>query len=106
MALRITTIDQADRLILDFYRCAMLPLSADADPDGSNHADDLSTVGVDLATPPSAAADWNGDVFRRAGHRPAFRHGPGRVGAAEQCRRGHQRTGIGSSDPEYRRRAS
>src|ERR1700731_2934364 len=25
-ALRVTTIDQADRLILDFYRCAMLPL--------------------------------------------------------------------------------
>jgi len=29
MALRITTIDQADRLILDFYRCAMLPLRHD-----------------------------------------------------------------------------
>ena len=28
----MTTIDQADRLILDFYRCAMLPLSAGADP--------------------------------------------------------------------------
>jgi acyl dehydratase len=42
MALRITTIDQADRLILDFYRCAMLPLSADADPDSADHDDDLS----------------------------------------------------------------
>ena len=29
-ALRMTTIDQVDRLVLDFYRCAMLPLSADA----------------------------------------------------------------------------
>ena len=28
-ALRMTTIDQADRLVLDFYRCAMLPLSPD-----------------------------------------------------------------------------
>jgi len=72
MALRITTIDQADRLVLDFYRCAMLPLSADADPDGSNHADDLSTIGADLATPPSAAADWNGDAFRRRVTGPHF----------------------------------
>ena len=28
-ALRMTTIDQADRLVLDFYRCAMLPASPD-----------------------------------------------------------------------------
>ena len=27
-ALRMTTIDQADRLVLDFYRCAMLPLES------------------------------------------------------------------------------
>jgi acyl dehydratase len=33
VALRMTTIDQADRLILDFYRCAMLPLSPGAGPD-------------------------------------------------------------------------
>ena len=32
-ALRMTTIDQDDRLVLDFYRCAMLPLSAEADRD-------------------------------------------------------------------------
>src|SRR6201992_1396473 len=64
MALRITTIDQADRLILDFYRCAMLPLSAGADPDSADHDDDLSKIGADLAAPPSAAADWNGEAFR------------------------------------------
>ncbi len=29
-ALRMTTIDQVGRLVLDFYRCAMLPLSPDA----------------------------------------------------------------------------
>ena len=39
-ALRMTTIDQADRLVLDFYRCAMLPLRPDAGETG--HADDLS----------------------------------------------------------------
>lgn len=72
MALRITTIDQADRLILDFYRCAMLPLSPDGDPEGSNHADDLSTVGADLAGPSSAAADWDGDAFRQRVTGPHF----------------------------------
>jgi acyl dehydratase len=74
MALRITTIDQADRLILDFYRCAMLPLSAGAgaEPEGSNHADDLSRIGADLAPPPSAAADWDGDAFRQRVTGPHF----------------------------------
>ncbi|PQM46118.1 Beta-methylmalyl-CoA dehydratase [Mycobacterium talmoniae] len=32
-ALRMTTIDQADQLVLDFYRCAMLPASPDWSPD-------------------------------------------------------------------------
>ena len=72
MALRITTIDQADRLILDFYRCAMLPLSAGADPDSADHDDDLSKIGADLAAPPSAAADWNGEVFRERVTGPHF----------------------------------
>jgi acyl dehydratase len=72
MALRITTIDQADRLILDFYRCAMLPLSAGADPDSAEHDDDLSKIGADLAAPPSAAADWNGEVFRERVTGPHF----------------------------------
>ncbi|BBX47522.1 MaoC family dehydratase [Mycobacterium cookii] len=72
MALRMTTIDQADRLILDFYRCAMLPLSPGADPDAADHADDLSTIGADLVPPPSAAAEWNGDVFRERVPGPHF----------------------------------
>jgi len=72
MALRMTTIDQADRLILDFYRCAMLPLSSGAGPDDADHSDDLSEVGVDLDPPPSAAADWNGEVFRERVPGPHF----------------------------------
>ena len=72
MALRMTTIDQADRLILDFYRCAMLPLSPGADPDDADHADDLATIGADLVAPPSAAAEWNGDVFRQRVPGPHF----------------------------------
>lgn len=42
-ALRITTRDQEDRLVLDFWRCAMLPLSAKDVQTG--HQDDLSSIG-------------------------------------------------------------
>lgn len=43
-ALRMTTRDQEDRLVLDFWRCAMIPLS---DPDvRTGHADDLSAIGT------------------------------------------------------------
>jgi len=72
VALRMTTIDQADRLILDFYRCAMMPLSPAADPNDADHADDLSKVGADLAPPPSAVDEWNGDVFRQRIPGPHF----------------------------------
>jgi acyl dehydratase len=72
MALRMTTIDQADRLILDFYRCAMLPLSPGADPDDADRADDLSKIGADLVAPPSAAAEWNGEMFRQRVPGPHF----------------------------------
>ena len=46
-ALRITTVDQEDRPVLDFWRCAMLPLR---DPDGqTGHADFLDAVGEPLS---------------------------------------------------------
>jgi acyl dehydratase len=48
-ALHITTVDQAARPILEFWRCAMLPLR-DADRQ-TGHADDLDDVGsVDIDT--------------------------------------------------------
>jgi acyl dehydratase len=72
VALRMTTIDQADRLVLDFYRCAMLPLSPGAGPNAADHTDDLSKVGADLAMPSSAIDDWNGDVFRERIPGPYF----------------------------------
>jgi acyl dehydratase len=72
VALRMTTLDQADRLILDFYRCAMLPLSPDAGPNDADHADDLSKVGADLAPPPSAVDEWDGDLFRQRIPGPHF----------------------------------
>jgi acyl dehydratase len=63
-ALRMTTIDQADRLVLDFCRCAMLPIRIEAGDTGQH--DDLSTVGSDAVAPPSdPTADWDAEAFRR-----------------------------------------
>ncbi|MGH3971308.1 MAG: MaoC family dehydratase [Mycobacterium sp.] len=72
VALRMTTIDQADRLVLDFYRCAMLPLSPGAAPDAADHADDLSRIGAEPVPPPSATDEWNGEVFRERIPGPHF----------------------------------
>jgi acyl dehydratase len=47
-ALRITTTDQQDRPVLDFWRCAMLPLRDPARQTG--HADDLDQIGRDITT--------------------------------------------------------
>jgi acyl dehydratase len=63
-ALRMTTIDQADQLVLDFCRCAMLPIRLDAG--GTGHHDDLSTIGSSAVAPVSdPTADWDADAFRR-----------------------------------------
>ena len=64
VALRISSRDQQDRPVLDFWRCAMLPLR-----DGeleTGQADDLSAVGTepepgDLA---QVAAGWDLDAYR------------------------------------------
>jgi len=60
-ALRMTSVDQIGRLVLDFYRCAMIPLSSDRE---TGHADDLSHVGADLASPPDPTADWDAGAYR------------------------------------------
>jgi acyl dehydratase len=52
-ALRITTSDQDGRPVLDFWRCAMLPLRDQALHTG--HRDDLDAIGRDVA-PPNLAA--------------------------------------------------
>lgn len=71
-ALRMTTIDQADQLVLDFYRCAMLPAGPDWDP-GSGRADDLSAIGADPAPPAVAPTDaWDAEAFRRRVPGPHF----------------------------------
>lgn len=72
-ALRMTTIDQADRLVLDFYRCAMLPASPGWRPDDTAPGDDLSTIGAGAAAPASdPAADWDGRAFRARVPGPHF----------------------------------
>lgn len=69
-ALRITTIDQVDRLVLDFYRCAMLPLSPGAADTGHGH--DLSGIGAGLAAPADVTADWDAAEFRQRVPGPHF----------------------------------
>lgn len=69
-ALRMTTIDQADRLVLDFHRCAMLPLSPEA-PD-TGHADDLSAIGSEVPPPADPTADWDAEAFRQRVPGPHF----------------------------------
>lgn len=72
-ALRMTTIDQADRLVLDFYRCAMLPASPGWPPDEERAGDDLSGVGADAAAPAhDPTADWDAEAFRRRVPGPHF----------------------------------
>ena len=51
-ALHMVTTDQTGVTVLDFYRCAMLPLSPDADPGRTVHADDLSTIGPGVDAEP------------------------------------------------------
>jgi acyl dehydratase len=79
-ALRMTTVDQVGRLVLDFHRCAMLPLSPDAalHSDQAGPADDLSTIGADpVVTDP--AGHWDAAAYRDRVRGPHF--DPGLVGS-------------------------
>jgi acyl dehydratase len=62
-ALRITTIDHEDRPVLDFWRCAMLPLR-DADRQ-TGYADDLDGVGQPLGELPDLVSGWRLGRFAR-----------------------------------------
>lgn len=66
-ALRIRTVDQEGRAVLDFHRCAMLPLR---DPEGqTGHADDLDAVGdseIDTGPLATLLRDWRLDAYRDA----------------------------------------
>jgi acyl dehydratase len=65
--LRVRTTDQQDRRVLDFWRCAMLPLS-DADR-RTAHADSLDAIPSELdpATLGDAVADWCLEPLRDGG---------------------------------------
>ena len=78
-ALRMITIDQADRLVLDFHRCAMLPASPDWRPSG-DPGDDLSAVGADVTgSAADPTAQWDGDAVRHRVPGPQF--DPGLAGS-------------------------
>jgi acyl dehydratase len=63
VALRITTSDQVGRTVLDFWRCAMLPLRDRGARTG--HADDLARVGHDAGPVRGEAVQgWDLDAFR------------------------------------------
>jgi acyl dehydratase len=65
-ALRVRTHDQEGRRVLDFWRCAMLPLR---DPEGrTDHADDLDRIGADAEASfaATAIAGWDLGAFRDA----------------------------------------
>ena len=66
--LRMTTVDQDQRLVLDFYRCAMLPLSDGAGDTG--HTDDLTAIGTDATPDPTAG--WDADAYRARVPGPHF----------------------------------
>ena len=71
-ALRITTVDQHDRPVLDFWRCAMLPLR---DPSGqTGHADDLDAAGASAkpASPAALLDGWRLDQFAAHGFWPQY----------------------------------
>jgi acyl dehydratase len=64
-ALRVRTHDQEGREVLDFWRCAMLPLR---DPEGTtDRADDLDRVGAEGAAREldAAIAGWDLAAYRR-----------------------------------------
>ncbi|BBX19229.1 acyl dehydratase [Mycolicibacterium duvalii] len=93
-ALRMTTIDGVGRLVLDFYRCAMLPLRSDGVDTG--HDDDLAAVGADLGPAPDPTADWDAEAYRARVAGPHF--DPALAGAV-----GHSTADVVSSAPELAR---
>lgn len=95
-ALRLTTVDQNDELVLDFFRCAMMSLSPGSDlhPDGPS--DDLSAIGAESVDLTASVADWDGAAFRARVPGPHF--DPSLAGTVL-----HSSADIVSSAPELAR---
>ncbi len=98
-ALRMTTIDQIGRLVLDFHRCAMLPLRDGAADTG--HADDMAAIGTGAVPAPDPTAEWDADAFRARVPGTHFDSGTRRCRAAQYRRRRQQRARAGPAHPEY-----
>lgn len=82
--LRIVTVDQDDRPVLDFTRCAMLPLRDAAAATG--HADELhgEPLALDAATLAAPVAGWDLDALRAAAPGESFEDlAPGTVWEVE-----------------------
>jgi len=79
-ALRISTHDQEGRPVLDFVRCALIPLSPGADKPG--HGDDMDAVRVDAG---DWAPDWDLSSHPRGPLRP-LTYGDPVISAPELCR--------------------
>lgn len=69
------TTDQEGRTVLDFRRCAMLPLSPGAAPTGHGADVDQAPAGLDVDALRRFAAGWDLDAFRVAS--PGGVHGDG-----------------------------
>ncbi|MCE0539686.1 MaoC family dehydratase [Kineosporia rhizophila] len=89
-ALHIVTTDQHERVVLDFWRCAMLP-SRSA---GTGHRDDLDAVGVER---PLRVPDWDLPTYHR--RVPGPHHGDLEVGQTWSVSGGD----VVSSAPELAR---
>lgn len=67
-AFRITTTDQGGARVLDYHRCAMLPLSPGAG--ATRHTDDLSRIGADTTADLHVLDDLDLDALPRGGVLP------------------------------------
>jgi len=71
-ALRITSTDQYGRTVLDFHRCAMLPLSRNAAEDRFRYTDDLTVVGEPTGTRTDPIHAWDLNTYRERVPGPHF----------------------------------
>ena len=78
--LRIRTVDQEDRPVLDFTRCAMLPLRDE--PTGEPGDEVGGAADLDAEPLRAAAARAGPRRLPRRRARPALRRRPGRLGGA------------------------
>ena len=93
----MTTIDQIGRLVLDFHRCAMLPLRDGAADTG--HADDMAAIGTGAVPAPDPTAERDADEFDAFRARvPGTHFDSGLAGAVL-----HSTADVVSSAPELAR---